>query len=314
MFRRIAFLVLTTFLLTAGFGSSSFAQKGQVLDFKPGEVIVGYRTEADRRAATRKFNTVNQMNTFNMLGGQKAQRLEVSPFRQNSLLLKFELPPSTNALAQGDPSFQRQLIDDLADQIKKMDPRVKYVYPNYILGVPEQKPVTFNEKDFKKLFSATAKPTGAPNDPVFTLGFQWDYQAPPVGMNAIGAWKITTGDRRIVVAVVDTGIVLSHPEIVSSGNLLPGYNFVSDGAGRGHDPSDPSPLSHGTHVAGTIGVGGTNNDLGIAEVELGGFRSPRPRPERNGVWIYQGHRRRNTLGSRHSGSGCTHKSDACRYY
>src|SRR5579871_6695153 len=187
MARPFAFLILSTFVLTAGFATASFAQKGQVLDFKPGEVIVGYRTDADRRAATRKLKTVNQMNAFNVLSGQKAQRLEVSQFRENSLLLKFELPPGNNAFAQGDPSFQRQLIDDLADQIRKMDPRVKYVYPNYIMGVPEQKPVSLNEKDFKKLFSAKAGPTGAPNDPAFMLGLQWDYEASPAGMNAIGA-------------------------------------------------------------------------------------------------------------------------------
>ena len=84
-------------------------------------------------------------------------------------------------------------------------------------------------------------------------------------MNAVGAWKITKGDRRIVVAVVDSGLVLSHPDIAGSKNLLPGYNFVTQD-GRRNDPSDLGNKFHGTHVAGTIGVVGTNNARGISGI------------------------------------------------
>ena len=273
MSRRIMPLILSTFGLTAGFAPTSFAQTGQVLDFKPGEVIVGYATEADRRASERLFKSTPLVNSFNLLGGQKTQKVEVTPRQNTSILLKFSLPPGNNAFADGDPASQRRLIDDLANQIKKMDPKVKYVYPNYLMGIPVQKPITLDTRQLKKLLSATTKPNGNPantfpNDPSFTNGLQWDYQALPIGMNAIGAWKITTGDRRIVVAVVDTGILLSHPDVVGSGNLLPGYNFVSDGAGRSNDPSDPSPdaESHGSNVASIIGAVATNNNLDVAGI------------------------------------------------
>src|ERR1700730_11991908 len=85
-------------------------------------------------------------------------------------------------------------------------------------------------------------------------------------MNAIGAWKITTGDRRIAVAVIDTGMLLSHPDVVGSGNLLQGYNFASDGAGRSDDASDPKTESHGSNVASVIGAVATNNKLGGAGI------------------------------------------------
>ena len=85
-------------------------------------------------------------------------------------------------------------------------------------------------------------------------------------MNAVGAWKVTTGERRTVVAVVDTGILGSHPDVVGSGNLLPGYNFVHDGAGRSNDPSDPKAEFHGSNVASIIRAVATNNRLDVAGI------------------------------------------------
>ena len=280
MAQRTAFFVLSTFMLTAGVSIPGYAQKPQVLDFKPGEVVVGYATEADRRASERAFKSTALIGGFNVLGGQTTQKVEVLPRQDTALVLKFSLPPGNNAFADGDPAFQRQLVDDLANQIKKVDPRVKYAYPNYVLGIPEQKPVPLDPNRLKKLLSPASKsnrtspPASFPNDPQFAGGLQWDYQALPGGMNAVGAWKITTGERRIVVAVVDTGILVSHPDVVGSGNLVPGYNFVHDGGGRSNDPSDPKPESHGSNVASIIGAVQPTTGL-TSPASIGRFRSCR---------------------------------------
>ena len=99
-------------------------------------------------------------------------------------------------------------------------------------------------------------------------------------MNAVGAWKITHGSRDVVVAVLDGGIVDGHEDITGSGNVLPGYNFVTydvctgkkvkpgPGAtdfGDSCTPGKPS-IWHGTHVAGTIGAVGSNNGKGLTGV------------------------------------------------
>jgi hypothetical protein len=256
--------------LIVAHGEDSRAQTTSVLDFEPGQVVIGYRTEVDRRTSERYFSGAGRANSFSLLGGRRPQRLEVSPFQDNALLLKFDLPPGMNALGQANASFQRRLIDDLAAQIKRIDPRVEYVYPRWITRIPEELRVNFNKQALKKLLSAKANTAGGPpDDPLFIQGLHWDYQALPVGMNAVGAWRMTTGDRRIVVAVVDTGIAPFNPDIAGSPNLLPGYSFVSiEEKGRRNDPTDPAAatLSHGTHVAGTIGVVGTNNKIGIAGV------------------------------------------------
>jgi serine protease len=61
------------------------------------------------------------------------------------------------------------------------------------------------------------------------------------------AWQISKGSG-VVVAVVDTGVALDHPDLTA--NLLPGYDFVDDDA----FPYDED--GHGTHVAGLIAANG----------------------------------------------------------
>jgi subtilisin family serine protease len=59
------------------------------------------------------------------------------------------------------------------------------------------------------------------------------------------AWTAGEDGAGVVVAVVDTGVQGSHPDLYP--NLLNGYDFVSGAAGPCADPN-----SHGTHVAGII--------------------------------------------------------------
>jgi len=90
-----------------------------------------------------------------------------------------------------------------------------------------------------------------PNDPSYPS--QW--ALPAIGAPA--AWNRTTGSAGVTVAVLDTGVDLTHPDLAA--NLVPGWNFVSNTS----DPSDD--YGHGTHVAGIIGAVG-NNGVGIAGI------------------------------------------------
>lgn len=90
-------------------------------------------------------------------------------------------------------------------------------------------------------------------------GKQWFL--PLIGSEA--AWKRTRGEG-VVVAVVDTGVQLDHPDL--SENLLPGYDFVDV-------DSDPYDLAgHGTHVAGLVAangqVSGTAPDAKVLPVRV----------------------------------------------
>ncbi|MFR9777413.1 type VII secretion-associated serine protease mycosin [Micromonospora sp. MS34] len=73
-------------------------------------------------------------------------------------------------------------------------------------------------------------------------------------LNAKTAWRTSTG-RGVVVAVVDSGVDGSHPDL--DGQVLPGIDLVSPGGSEG-----PDPVGHGTTVAGLI-AGRNDDDRGV---------------------------------------------------
>ncbi|MDE6623586.1 MAG: S8 family serine peptidase [Alistipes sp.] len=157
--------------------------------------------------------------------------------------------------------------------------------------------------DFKAtpLKTAAVAPSAAAvfNDP--QLSKQWHYinngnktiaQTSRVGadINVEEAWKLTGGDNRVVVAIVDEGVKYTHPDLAanmwtnpgetsngqdSDGNGyvddLHGWNFATNGPISWDKPNaDPqkSDSGHGTHVAGTVAAV-NNNGVGVCGVAGG---------------------------------------------
>lgn len=145
---------------------------------------------------------------------------------------------------------------------------------------------------------------GEPNDPGFA--YQWHYRNLGAGnygfenlndnnagaeagcdVNALEAWKTCSGDPSIIVAVLDEGVMYTHPDLApnmwcnpgettqgaktdADGNGyegdLHGYNFVEDSGNISW--SDANDTGHGTHVAGTIAAA-NNNGIGVCGVAGG---------------------------------------------
>jgi len=105
--------------------------------------------------------------------------------------------------------------------------------------------IDFIEEDKAVLSSLT------PNDPYYSS--EWHLQK----INAPGAWDISTGSSSIIVAVLDSGVDPSHPDLKD--RLVQGYNFYDNN----YDTSDV--YGHGTKVAGVIAAA-TNNGIGVASV------------------------------------------------
>ena len=124
----------------------------------------------------------------------------------------------------------------------------------------------------------------APSDPGFAA--EWALRntgqyggTAGIDIGATTAWQATTGSRRVVVAVIDSGIDLDHPDLAPNlwtnpgeipGNAIDddGNGFVDDVHGWDfvdHDAVPEDGYGHGTHIAGIIGAAG-NNGFGVTGV------------------------------------------------
>lgn len=134
-------------------------------------------------------------------------------------------------------------------------------------------------------------PQEYPDDPMF--GSQWHLDntgqsggTPGADIQAVDAWDITTGDSDVVVAILDSGIDYTHPDLRDNmwqnpgedwaEEGIPGHNGIDDdhngyiddyyGIDAANDSGNPiDMLGHGTHVAGIVGATG-NNGVGITGV------------------------------------------------
>lgn len=91
-----------------------------------------------------------------------------------------------------------------------------------------------------------------PNDTYYSS--QWG----PQDIFAPQAWDITLGSPNVIIAIVDTGVDYTHPDIAAN-YIKGGYDFINGDT----DPTDDN--GHGTHVAG-IAAAVTNNGAGVAGI------------------------------------------------
>jgi thermitase len=94
-------------------------------------------------------------------------------------------------------------------------------------------------------------PDAVPNDPYY--GSEWHL----TNIKASAAWNSTVGSSSVIIAILDTGVDSSHPDL--AGKLVAGWNCYDNNS----NTSDV--YGHGTAVAGTAAAA-SNNGLGMAGV------------------------------------------------
>lgn len=255
----------------------AMAQQGPTREFVPGEIVVGFKSPSDADSAFEDLQAAKASGGVQTRGGAESSIVKVERLDATSARVIFDFKKG------GTPLRGMATLPPLEEAAKlyRKDPRVKYAHPNWIMQLQRpriQDPIHLETVKLEPRVGTFSTPSG-PDDPVFQTGLQWHYASPPTGMNAINAWASNvTGDKSVVVAVIDTGILPEHPDI-NSGNLVPGYDFISQSQregdtqpGRDSDPTDTGDHCvhhdswHGTHVAGTVGAASTNNKLDVAGI------------------------------------------------
>ncbi|WP_338472265.1 S8 family peptidase [Niallia sp. XMNu-256] len=168
-----------------------------------------------------------------------------SHYQENEVIVKFKVEPTEQELENLSNEIRGKKVNKLnsiitfqSDTLSTADlmayftkqANVEYAEPHYLYMQ--------NQIDL-------------PNDLLYQEQYQWNF---PVIRTEEG-WGISKGKEDVIIAVIDTGVDLNHPDL--KGRLTKGYNVVEN-----NDFADDDN-GHGTHVAGII-ASETNNREGVA--------------------------------------------------
>ena len=188
-------------------------------------------------------------------------------------------------------------VDKVAADLSKLGEVSRVEYNRTLKKASDDKPTPLTIERLKELAANAAG--GAFDDPL--LSDQWHLVnngnlrptkfIKGADVNVEKAWEMTTGDPSIIVAVLDEGVDVSHPDLqasmwVNEGEIwkshedndgngyagdVHGYNFVSK---HGVISTDSRyDTGHGTHVAGVIAAV-NNNGTGISSIAGGNASQP----------------------------------------
>jgi subtilisin family serine protease len=266
------------------------------MNFEPGELIVKLKDEVNTKVyyaksgkAKSDFNIgallgiEDKLASYEVLFHQKS--IEASIVNQQKMKAKYaakKAQNSKNGYQPKEPLTLKNIFvvktndkqEDIMQLIEliKDDPNVEYAEPNYNFSINDFE-ITSDIIYDKNIPNLSASNSTVPNDPLYSQ------QTNITQTNIDDVWnEYTTGDGSQVVAILDTGVDYTHPDLeaniwINEAELNGVEGYDDDGNGyvddiRGWDfiNNDNTPLDdnmHGTHVAGIVGaVGG--NGIGVA--------------------------------------------------
>jgi len=217
-------------------------------EFVPGDVIVKFRDDLSmptvmQSPAVRAATVGLQARAGN--SRQRPQLMNLGPPLVRQAAFK--------ALGMSHSSGHRQF------RFNDPDKQLKFETMQVIKALRKRADVLYAEPNYIHRASAV------PSDPLYSS--QWHY--PMISLPA--AWDLQTGASDVTVAVVDTGVLLGHPDLFGQFSADGGYDFISGDANSGDsepgidaNPDDSgdgigseASSFHGTHVAGTVAAATT---------------------------------------------------------
>lgn len=227
-------------------------------------------------AAAAAFNydneQKNEKNSFRLNQGRfRSASFYPSPrkthqqYASDRILVKFKPMISEQTVSAAVQTTNSQIIKKISQlnlfiiKIPQETPVEEMIYTY------ERNPdVEYAEPDYKTHITVT------PNDILFEYQYSLSNQGQAIGIpgspqgknsadiKATAGWEETTGLDDVIIAIVDTGVDLQHPDLINK-LYSDGYDFVND------DEEADDDHGHGTHVAG-IAAAETDNNEGIAGV------------------------------------------------
>ncbi len=247
---------VSNYTLTAGLSLAASDNDLLARDFVPGEVIVRFRdTVLPAGVSTDSLEMRAQAVGLKAVSG--------APGRSMLMRLVDSAPPSAANKAPG-----LGIAQHTANTVSALQRKLDTI--RTVEALKQRADV--DSVRLNHIYRAAA----IPNDPDYAS--QWHFPL----INLPAAWDVSTGSANVIVAAVDTGVLLNHPDLANK--LVPGFDFIrdpsiaADGQSAGiiedidSDPNDPGDRSlgsassfHGTHVAGIIAAE-TNNAVGVAGI------------------------------------------------
>lgn len=188
------------------------------MEYAPDQILVRFKP------------TISQRNISSLIASFSSQKIKRIPVVDVYLL---QIP---------DGSSVEEMI-----YILNQNRLVEYAGPNYIARITATPNDTFF--DYQYALHNSGQDIGVPGSP------QGSARA---DIKATSAWEESKGIEEVVIAIIDTGVDMAHPDLNDKIVSL-GYDWVNGDA----DATDDQ--GHGTFVAG-IAAAETNNNEGIAGV------------------------------------------------
>lgn len=166
-------------------------------------------------------------------------------------------------------------VDAIVSELSKLD-QIEYAEPNYLIKLGGVIP---DDPSFYQQWSLFNLGTGVPWDPNSDGNLDFFPSTPNVDIKASQAWEITTGSPDVKIALTDTGVDITHPDLakniyvnsreIEGNGIDDDHNgFVDDfhGYNVGDDNADISDIfGHGTEMAGIMAAE-MNNNMGITGI------------------------------------------------